>query len=108
MCLEGAARQNSHPVIAMDFYHWPGDVRSRDDARFCVTLPWRRVGWQCKRDPTIQQWRIWPGGLGRKVRATAAGRRKRREKGRRREATWIESDCTRSNVADKPSNPRPD
>jgi hypothetical protein len=32
-----------------DFCHWPADVRSKDDARFYVTLPWRRVGWQCKR-----------------------------------------------------------
>ena len=56
MRLEGAARQNSHPVIARDFYHWPADVRSRDDARFCVTLPLAPCGMAVQAgsdDPTV-------------------------------------------------------
>jgi hypothetical protein len=50
----GTARQNSHLSLREIFAIGLPIVRSSDNARFCVTLPWRSVGWQCKRDRTIQ------------------------------------------------------
>jgi hypothetical protein len=54
-------------------------------APFCVILPWRSMGWQCKRDPTTppthrrlvgsNSANLAGKGWGRKIRATAAGRR---------------------------------
>jgi hypothetical protein len=72
--------------------------------------PGRRVGWQCKRGPTIQppppqasgvqQRESGPEGVGAKDESNGSWEDQAEGKGRRRKAIWIESDCVRSNVAD--------